>query len=73
MKQHTILEKDAKKVVENYLTNQIKRVIEQAVLVDNGESWRFSFFGIPSENLTVTKQGEIVFNDHGHSCCISGL
>ena len=62
-----ISEKDAKKIVEKYLAGQIKRIIEQTVLVDTGDSWRVSFSGLHAEEITVSKEGDIIFNDHGYS------
>lgn len=72
MEKSVISKKEAKKIVERYLTDQLQRVMEQTVLVDTGRSWCISFAGIPSEELSISKHGEIIFNDQGHSCGMTG-
>lgn len=68
-----ISEKEAKKIVERYLAGQIKRIIEQTVLVDTGASWRVSFSGLQGEEITVSKDGELIFDDHGYSSSMTDV
>lgn len=60
MKEDSISANQAKLILEEYLSNQIRRVLAQTKSVNTGDSWSINFAGLPAEQFSISKKGDLL-------------
>ncbi len=60
MAEYTLSEQQVKLILEQHLTIQLKIILDETTVIDNGCSWDIVFQGLPAESFTISKKGELL-------------